>query len=535
MELDPVVIGPLIAVGFIGLLVVVKMVMSSKKKTPDAKKVRLLIHSINDDRCTGCDACVIVCPTDVLELRGNKSRVARFGDCIQCEQCANVCPTTALVMHHEGTQAPPVLVPDLDDYYQSKVAGLYLLGEAAGKPLVKNAINLGRAVVEHALRSGMRPGALASQDRPDLTCVDVVIVGSGPAGLSAAMSCLQRKLSYVVLEKDAFVASTIARYPKGKKVMAEPYDVRCVGLLPVWDSPKDKTIAEWNRILSQVGLDIRMREAVESVKPDAGTFLVKTDKGMYRSQKVLLCIGTRGKPRKLNVPGEDQPFVYPLLDDPDLYRGQTVLVVGGGDSAVEAAIALAERSLKNKVILSYRGKSFTRVKARNRQDLAQLVEQQRVLQILGSTVQDFGKKSVNLKMPDGRLRPIPLGSAFILIGGDPPIKWLESMGIGYVQKPHSFQRPPTDQLVERLIGRQPDNNKPEIPVSAELSSFFDRSMLPSLGDSLGGEEDHGGPGKKKKDRGNVTIMVPKDEFLLHMPEKLHIEGEVHKVSEIRPR
>src|SRR6185295_11652672 len=115
----------------------------------------VLIHSINDDRCTGCDACVAVCPTDVLELKNNKSRVQRFGDCIQCEQCANVCPTNALVMHHEGTTAPPVQVPDLDDYYQSKVPGLYLLGEAAGKPLVKNAINLGRAAVEHLLRSGM--------------------------------------------------------------------------------------------------------------------------------------------------------------------------------------------------------------------------------------------------------------------------------------------------------------------------------------------------------------------------------------------
>jgi len=103
--MDPVIIGPLIAGGALALIIAFKVLLSGRKKDPGPqKKVRLLIHSINDDRCTGCDACVTVCPTDVLELQKNKSRVARFGDCIQCEQCANVCPTTALVMHHEGTE-----------------------------------------------------------------------------------------------------------------------------------------------------------------------------------------------------------------------------------------------------------------------------------------------------------------------------------------------------------------------------------------------------------------------------------------------
>ncbi len=219
--MDPIIIGPLIAGGFLAFVILIKVVMSGRKKQDGAqKKARLLVHAVNDDRCTGCDACVLVCPTDVLELKSNKSRVVRFGDCIQCEQCANVCPTNALVMFYEGTEPPPVLVPDLDEYYQSKVPGLYLVGEAAGKPLVKNAVNLGRAVIEHTLRSGLRPGALAQQNTPQTPCYDVVIIGSGPAGLSAALSCVQRKLSYVVIEKDAFVASTIARYPKGKKVMA---------------------------------------------------------------------------------------------------------------------------------------------------------------------------------------------------------------------------------------------------------------------------------------------------------------------------
>ncbi len=572
--MSAVIIGPVAALLIIGLIVMLKTQVGRKEPMPD-KKVRLLIHSINDDRCTGCDACVLVCPTDVLELRRNKSFVARFPDCIQCEQCAQVCPTNALVMHYEGTPAPPVKVADLDEFYQSRVPGLYLLGEAAGKPLVKNAVNLGRAAVEHLLRNGARPGALAAvpgittapaddgglnKSGGGMDVVDVLIVGSGPAGLSAAMSCVQRGLSYVVLDKDSIVASTIARYPKGKKVMAEPYDVRCVGLLPVWDATKNQTITEWNRVLTQVELDIRLREVVEEVKPEHNWFLVKSDKGHYRAQRVLLCVGTRGKPRRLGIPGEDLPHVASLLDDPDLYQGKTLLVVGGGDSAVEAAIALAEPSLRNKVVLSYRGKQFNRVKAKNRQDLDLLVERQRVLLLLGSKVTQFGDRQTALVLGDGRHKTIPSDSVFVLIGGEPPIKWLESLGIGYVARPHEYAPARTDQLVEKLIGSQRENNRPGLPVSvlapgvATVSSAAAR--LDGLNDS-GGDESEAtvmqdqattmaqvraamtarslpslGAGRRR-DKQAVTIMVPKDQFLMHLPEKLQVDGSEEKVGTLR--
>src|SRR5690242_16948403 len=154
---------------------------------------RVLIHDINDDRCTGCDACVAVCPTNVLDLVANKSRVLRFHDCIQCEACMFACPTEALVMFPEGGTPPSLKVPEIDENFQTAVAGQYLIGEVAGKPLVKNAANLGRAVVEHMLSTGMRHGALGKADNH----VDVAIVGSGPGGLSAALTCIQRGLSYV--------------------------------------------------------------------------------------------------------------------------------------------------------------------------------------------------------------------------------------------------------------------------------------------------------------------------------------------------
>lgn len=412
------------------------------RRLENARK-KLLIHSINDDRCTGCDGCVSVCPTDVLELRDNKSRVARFDDCIQCEQCVSACPTTALVMHYEGTKAPPIRMPQLDDYYQA-AAGLYLIGEASGKPLVKNASNLGRAVVEHMFKEGLRPSGSANGQ------VDVMIIGSGPAGLSAALSCVARGFSYAVIEKDELVSATIARWPKGKDCMAEPYDVRGVGLLPVWDCRKDELLAVWRTILDKNRIHVSTRETVEDVQRDSrGAFTIKTNKQVYSAQRVVLAIGTRGKPRKLGVTGEHLPKVTPTLTDPADHRGQRVLVVGGGDSAVEAAVALSETA--QRVVLSYRGKSLSRCKAKNRQKLDEVVKAGRVVLRFGTNVTEIKPDVVVLKGGEN-YEQIANDHVFVCIGGDAPVKWMESVGVRFVEQDHMFQRGPTDQLVEKLIG-----------------------------------------------------------------------------------
>lgn len=411
----------------------------------EAPRKRLLIHSINDDRCTGCEACVTVCPTDVLELVANKSRVERFGDCIQCEQCVTACPTTALVMHYEGTKPPPIRLPELDDYYQA-APGLYLIGEAAGKPLVKNGSNLGRAVIEHMLVTGMKSWGADAAKKGN---VDVLIVGSGPAGLSAALSCVSKKLTYAMIEKDEMVASTIARYPKGKHVMAEPYDVRCVGLLPVWDAEKEELLAAWRTIIERTGIVVSTREGVEDIERDArGYYKVKTTARSYAAQSVVLGIGTRGKPRKLGVNGEALEKVSPLLNDPADHKGQRVLVVGGGDSAVEAAIALAPVAA---VTLSYRGKQLSRCKAKNRQLLDELEAQGRVRIMFGSTVSEIQQGMVVLKVGTEH-QHLPNDQVFVCIGGDAPLKWLEKIGVRFTDNDHMAMRPPTDQVVEALTG-----------------------------------------------------------------------------------
>jgi putative YpdA family bacillithiol system oxidoreductase len=436
----------------VGISALVARVRAANVKRPQPR--RLLVHSINDDRCTGCDACVTVCPTDVLELVANKSRVERFGDCIQCEQCVTACPTTALVMHFQGTEPPAFRMPELDDYYQA-APGLYLIGEAGGKPLVKNASNLGRAAVEHMLRTGLEKGS--SQRIAKEGHVDVLIVGSGPGGLSAALSCIANRLSYVVVEKDELVASTVARYPKGKIVMAEPYDVKCVGLLPVWDTGRDELLAAWRTIIERTGLSVQTRETVEDVQRDLmGEFLVKTSRRTYHARRVVLSIGTRGKPRRLGVPGESLPKVSALLTDADHHRGQRVLVVGGGDSAVEAALALAQTA--QRVTLSYRGRQLSRCKAKNRQALDQLVEGRRIALRFGSNVAEIKPDAVVLKTGTD-YEQVPNDHVFVCIGGDAPVRWLEKTGVRFNDQPHLFSRGPTDRVVEALIGPQPDTGK----------------------------------------------------------------------------
>jgi thioredoxin reductase len=384
--------------------------------------------------------------------------------------------------------------------------------------------------VEHILRSGLSPGAAG----PDV--FDVIIVGSGPAGLSAALSCVQAGLSYVVLEKDAFVASTIARYPKGKHVMAEPYDVRCVGLLPVWDATKDELIAEWNRLLSDASLNIRQPEIVEHVEPGGAGFLVRTDKNGYQGQRLILAIGGRGKPRRLHVPGEDSSHVRTLLDDPDRYKECRVLVVGGGDSAVEAAVALADPALKNQVSLSYRRKQFNRVKLKNREALKAAEQNGRIRLLLNSEVQSFETGHTVLRYSDGRQEIVPTDQAFVLIGADPPVEWLRKLGIAYVERPFGYTAGPTDLLVEQLTGPLSENNRPagslmEAPAEdLRATTVQDRSeemalvYVAHLKRIARSQRAHAA---------DKIIHVPKEKFLLRPPEKAHPEGTTRSVRDLR--
>jgi thioredoxin reductase/ferredoxin len=409
-----------------------------------APEERPLLHSINDDRCIGCEACVDVCPTEVLELVDHKARVVRFSDCVQCEQCANACPTTALVMYRQGGVPQTLTVPELDDHFQTGVPGQYLIGEVAGKPLVKNAANLGRAVIEHIANE------LAGLPRVGGDLLDVAIVGSGPGGLSAGLTCIKRGLSVVVLEKEHVISSTVSRYPKGKHFMAEPSHAVNRSYLPVFDASKEDLIAAWKRVVEHARLPIRLGEAVETVKRgDDGSFEIKTTVGTYRARKVVLATGLRGKPRLLAVPGANLEKVQSRLEDPAELGGQHVLVVGGGDSAVEAAASLVDVGAT--VTLSYRGDGFKRCKQGNQKRLAELSSAGRLSVLLESNVKEFTPDAVAIKLKDGRVVTLPNQQAFVLIGADTPVAWLEANHVRFVEREHLYALGSTEDAVLKVV------------------------------------------------------------------------------------
>lgn len=402
---------------------------------------RYLVHAINDDRCTGCEACVSACPTNVLALVSHKSRVLRFQDCVQCEACSRACPTTALVMHPLGTTPPSLRLPDLDRHFQTRVPGQYLIGEVAGKPLVKNAANLGRVVIEHIVAGGL--------DRAAPADVDVAIVGSGPGGLSAALTCIHHGLSYVLLEKEQIAASTVARYPKGKPFMAEPADADNLSFLPVFDASKEELVETWKRTVELAGVEVRRGEPVESIARGGDVFRVVTPSGSYAARRVVLAVGTRGKPRTLGIPGEQQPHVFSDLDDPDDYAGQPVLVVGGGDSALEAALALARAGAS--VTLAYRGRAFGRAQKKNRDAVEAAAAAGTMRVLLQTSPVEIQARDVVLAVADGQRQTIPSSAVFVLIGADLPRAWLGRLGVEFVERPHAHELGATDQLVRELV------------------------------------------------------------------------------------
>jgi thioredoxin reductase/NAD-dependent dihydropyrimidine dehydrogenase PreA subunit len=429
-----------------------------------------LLHSINDDRCIGCEACIDVCPTEVLDLVEHKVRVSRFSDCVQCEQCANVCPTQALVMYRQGTTPRMLTVPELDEHFQTGVPGQYLIGEVAGKPLVKNAANLGRAVIEHIARELAHRPAIDARGGRVRDVLDVVIVGSGPGGLSAGLACVKHRLTCQVLEKEHVISSTVARYPKGKHFMAEPCTSQNVSYLPVFDGSKEELVAAWTQVIEGVQLPIKLGEAVETVqRGDDGVFTIKSTVGTYRARTVVLATGLRGKPRLLAVPGANLEKVQSLLDDPAEFAGEATLVVGGGDSAVEGAIALAEVGAS--VTLSYRGDGFKRCKQGNQRRLAELVAAKQLTVLLESNVRCFTPDRVTIALADRTETTIANQRAFVLIGADTPVAWLEANQVRFVERPHLYALGSSEDVVRRFA---PDAAEcPRTPEQA-LAILLDR-------------------------------------------------------------
>lgn len=371
---------------------------------------------INNIRCLGCATCVAACPEkSVLGIIENRAHLISPSSCIGHGACKTACPTQAIELVF-GTSSRGMDIPHVGPDFQTNIQGIYIAGELGGMGLIRNAIEQGRQAI-----ASIANGQLRGQDGQ----VDVLIVGAGPSGISAGMAAAEQGLSYVVLEQDS-IGGTIAHYPRGKVVMTAPAELPLIGKFKFTEASKEELMVFWRDVVEKTNLNIFTGESVVDIKADGIGFQVKASR-VYRAANILLAIGRRGTPRKLGIPGEDKSKVVYRLVDPEQYRDKNVVVVGGGDSAIEAAISLSEETVAS-VLLSYRGDSFSRAKAKNRAQLERGQKAGRIRVELSSQLINISENTVRLSS-GGAKTDIPNDAVIVCAGGILPTAFLESVGI----------------------------------------------------------------------------------------------------------
>jgi thioredoxin reductase/ferredoxin len=377
------------------------------------------LHPVIDPlKCIGCGSCVKACPEQpehhVLGLIGNKAQLVSPSDCIGHGACRAACPADAITLVF-GSAKRGVDIPTLSPEFETSVPGIYVAGELGGMGLIRNALTQGRQAVDAIHRRRLRGAGL-----------DLVIVGAGPAGIAASLTAMSHGMKFATIEQDS-LGGSVFQYPRAKLVMTTPVTLPLVGRIRLGQTSKEALLDLWRDIERKAGLQIRYQERVESITRQEGGFLVRTTKAEYRTSSVLLAIGRRGTPRKLGVEGEALPKVVYRLVDPEQYAGQDVLVVGGGDSALEAAVGIAESGARS-VTLSYRGEAFTRAKPRNRERAMAAQQTGRLDVLLGSEVKRIEPHRVILAR--GAVdRELPNDAVVVSAGGILPADFLRGIGI----------------------------------------------------------------------------------------------------------
>ena len=336
-------------------------------------------------KCIGCGACAKACPEQALGIINGKAVLINAAECIGHGACKPACPVDGIELVF-GTEKRGIDIPSVSPEFQSNVPGIFIAGELGGMGLVRKAAEQGQQAIA-SIKKRVRPGAK----------LDVVIVGAGPSGLAAGLAAVQHKLKYVLLEQEDALGGTVYHYPRNKITMAGVLNLPIIGKLKMGEIKKEALLEFWQGIVKKTGLKIRFRERMESIEPTASGFIVKSSRASYEATSVLLTIGRRGTPRKLGIPGEEQAKVVYRLIDPEQYRDMKVLVVGGGDSAIEAALAVAEQPGKGVVSIAYRSEAFSRLKPKNRDRLDRATADGLVEVLLGTTPSQIGERDVTLK------------------------------------------------------------------------------------------------------------------------------------------
>jgi thioredoxin reductase/ferredoxin len=379
------------------------------------------LHPVIDaNRCIGCGSCVAACPEmpahQVLGMVRNKAALVSPTDCIGHGACRASCPVDAITLVF-GSAKRGVDIPNVKPNFESNVRGIFIAGELGGMGLIRNAIEQGRQAMD---------AIAASIARHRAGIRDVVIVGAGPSGIAASLAAKKHRLDFVTVEQDS-LGGTVASFPRRKLVMTSPATLPLVGKVKFGETTKEQLLEFWESVAKKTDLRVNYGERLESVKRAGDHFEVRTTKGTHVARAVLLAIGRRGTPRKLGVPGEGLPKVTYKLVDAAQYAGMHVLIVGGGDSALESAVTIAEQP-GAVVTLSYRSAAFTRAKKKNRDKLEAARAAGRVSVMLDSTVQRIEPEHVEIEQHGKRSR-IRNDAVIVNAGGILPTPLLKEIGI----------------------------------------------------------------------------------------------------------
>lgn len=420
------------------LMIVIILLVYIKKQRRESKEVDVKIEHakeegihepvslypvVDPNRCIKSGACIDACPEhDILGIRNGKATIINASHCIGHGACFRACPVEAISLWI-GTEKRGVDLPDVGPTFETNVPGIYIAGELGGMGLIKNAVSQGKEAVENIVKT------IKKDVKADY---DLIVVGAGPAGISATLAAKKYNLKVLTLEQDT-LGGTVYTFPRSKIVMTSPMDLPLYGKIKFRETSKSELLELWHTVLSKNDIQIKENSKVEAIVPEGKIFKVETTAGeTYTTKTVLVAIGRRGTPRKLNIKGEDTEKVAYRLLEPEEIKNKNILVVGGGDSAIESALLLAD---ENKVTLSYRSESFSRLKVRNAESINEAIKNKTITVIFNSNIVAIDTDTITYSIKDSAdVLKLKNDLVYIFAGGELPTQFLKKIGIDVTTK-----------------------------------------------------------------------------------------------------